>query len=151
MAQHGLTEVPTHHAGYLYELLTARVLLGEDCRTELNVEEGPYYPHVKRASDIILLAIGLPFTGPILVVASLMLWLESGGPVLSWHERIGQHGEAFQMAKFRSVGIGDGQEDAISVSRIIHKLRIEVVDLLCVDIDIGRLRGFPPQSTSRHA
>ncbi len=22
MAQHGLTEVPTHHAGYLYELLT---------------------------------------------------------------------------------------------------------------------------------
>ncbi len=63
MAQHGLTEVPTHHAGYLYELLTARVLLGEDCRTELTVDERPYYPHVKRASDIILLAISLPFMG----------------------------------------------------------------------------------------
>ncbi len=102
IAQHGLTEVPTHHAGHLYELLTGRVLLGEDCRTELTVGERPYYAHFKRASDIILLAISLPFTGPILVVASLMLWLDAGRPILSWHERIGQHGEAFQEAKFPS-------------------------------------------------
>ncbi|MCS4150743.1 sugar transferase [Salinibacter ruber] len=124
MAQHGLTEVPTHHAGYLYELLTARVLLGEDCRTELTVSERPYYAHFKRASDILLLAISLPFIGPILVVASLMLWLESDGPVLSWHERIGQHGDPFQMAKFRGVDAGDGQENATSVERLIQKLRI---------------------------
>ncbi len=76
MAQHGLTEVPTHHAGYLYELLTARVLLGEDCRTELTVDKRSYYPHVKRAIDILLLAISLPFIGSILTVASLMLWLD---------------------------------------------------------------------------
>ncbi len=124
MAQYRLTEVPTHHAGYLYKLLTARVLLGEDCRTELTVDERPYYPHVKRASDIILLAISQPFTGPILVAASLMLWLESGGPVLSWHERIGRHGETFRMTKFRSVGTGDGRENATSVDRLIQKLRI---------------------------
>jgi hypothetical protein len=84
MAHYGLTEVPTHHAGYLYELLTARVLLDEDCRTELNVEERPYYRHVRRASDILLLAISLPLTAPILAVASLMLWLDAGGPILSW-------------------------------------------------------------------
>jgi lipopolysaccharide/colanic/teichoic acid biosynthesis glycosyltransferase len=125
MAQHGLTEVSTHHAGYLYELLTARVLLGEDCRTELNVSERQYYPHVKRASDILLLAISLPVTAPILAVASLMLWLDAGGPVLSWPERIGQHGEPFLMAKFRSAGSGNGQENATSVGRLIHKLRID--------------------------
>ncbi len=114
MAQYGLTEVPTHHAGYLYERLTARVLLAEDCRTELTVGERPYYAHFKRAIDILLLAISLPFTGPILVVAWLMLWLESDGPVLSWHARIGQYGEPFQMAKFRGVDAGDGQENATS-------------------------------------
>ncbi len=130
MAQHGLTEVPIHHAGYLYELLTARVLLGEDCRTELTVDERPYYSHVKRASDIILLAISLPFTAPILAVASLMLRLDSGGPVLSWHEHIGQHGETFWMAEFRSVGTGDGQENATSVERLIHKLRIDELPTL---------------------
>ncbi|MCS3632478.1 lipopolysaccharide/colanic/teichoic acid biosynthesis glycosyltransferase [Salinibacter ruber] len=124
IAQHGLTEVPTHHAGYLYELLTARVLLGEDCRTELNVSERQYYPHVKRASDIVLLAISLPLTAPILVVASLMLWLESGGAVLSWDERIGQHGDPFQMAKFRGVDAGDGQENATSIDQFVQKLRI---------------------------
>ncbi|ABC45717.1 putative glycosyltransferase [Salinibacter ruber DSM 13855] len=124
IAQHGLTEVPTHHAGYLYELLTGRVLLGEDCRTELTVDERPYYSHVKRAIDITLLSLSLPFTGPIFVVASLMLWLESGGPVLSWHERIGQYGEPFQMAKFRGVDAGDGRENATSVERLIQKLRI---------------------------
>ncbi|WP_259073336.1 sugar transferase [Salinibacter ruber] len=125
MAQHGLMEVPTHHAGYLYELLTGRVLLGEDCRTELTVGERPYYAHFKRAIDILLLAISLPFTGPILVVASLMLWLESGGPVLSWHVRTGRHGDPFLMAKFRSAGSGNGQENGTSVGRLIHKLRID--------------------------
>ncbi|MCS4223586.1 sugar transferase [Salinibacter ruber] len=125
MAQHDLTEVPTHHAGYLYELLTARVLLGEDCRTELTVDERPYYPHVKRACDIILLVISLPFTGPILAVALLMLWLDAGRPILSWPERIGQHGEPFQMATFRSVGAGSSQENAASVGRLLRKLRID--------------------------
>ncbi|MCS4049250.1 sugar transferase [Salinibacter ruber] len=124
MAQPGLTEVPTHHAGYLYELLTARVLLGEDCRTELTVSERPYYAHFKRASDTLLLAISLPLTAPILAVASLMLWLDAGGPVLSWHARIGQHGKTFQMATFRSGGTGDGQENVTSVGRLIRKLRL---------------------------
>lgn len=125
MAQHGLTEVPTHHAGYLYELLTARVLLGEDCRTELTVGERPYYPTVKRAIDVTLLAISLPFTGPVLAVASLMLWLESGGLVLSWSERIGQHGKPFQLVKFRGLDAGDDQENATTVGRFIQKLRID--------------------------
>ncbi len=148
MVEHALTEVPTYHSGYLYELLTARVLLGEDCRTELNVEEHPYYPHVKRAIDIVLLAISLPFAGPILAVASLMLWLDAGGPVLSWHARIGQHGEPFRMAKFRGVGTGDGQKNATSVERLIQKLRIDALpklwNVLMGDMSLIGPRPKPP-------
>nr|WP_272506502.1 sugar transferase [Salinibacter ruber] len=112
------------------------------------VSESSYYPPIKRASDILILAVSLPFTAPILAVASLMLWLESGGPVLSWHERIGRHGETFQVATFRSVGTGDGRENATSVKRIVQKLRIDELpklwNVLKGDLSLIGPRPKPP-------
>ncbi len=59
-----------------------------------------------------------------------MLWLESGEPVLSWHERIGRHGETFRIAIFWSVGVGSGQENATPVGRFIQRLQIDEVPKL---------------------
>jgi len=136
LADYSMRGLPTYHTGYIYELLTARVLLGATCEASVDLRTRRYYPYVKRAMDLILIGISLPITGPIMALTALAIRLESTGPVLFWQERVGRGGETFQMAKFRSMYAGnEGEEDAVFASeaddrvtvvgRIIRKLRID--------------------------
>jgi len=136
LADYSMKGLPTYHAGYIYELLTARVLLGASCKTSLDVQTRRYYPYVKRGMDLLLIAGSLPLTLPLGVGTALAIRLESRGPVLFWQERIGRDGETFQMAKFRSMYAGNAGEDddvfadeeddrVTTVGRLIRKLRID--------------------------
>jgi lipopolysaccharide/colanic/teichoic acid biosynthesis glycosyltransferase len=112
-----LTEVPTYHAGGLYERLTARVLLGEECKTDLDVERPRYYPAFKRALDLALVAFSLPFTGSLFALCALGLWWEDGSPVLIWTARRGRTGTPFQMAEFRIGEASSGETHSESTTR----------------------------------
>ena len=58
---------------------------------------------VKRSFDIGAALIGLVLTLPILIVAAVAIWLETGRPVLFRQERVGLGGRTFKIVKFRSM------------------------------------------------
>jgi len=136
LADHSMKGLPTYHTGYIYELLTARVLLGATCEASVDLQTRRYYPYVKRAMDLLLVAVSLPVTGPIMALTALAIRLESKGPVLFWQKRVGRGSETFWMAKFRSMQVGnEGEDESVfaseeddrvtTVGRVIRKLRID--------------------------
>lgn len=63
----------------------------------------PGYRRIKRLFDISLCLLALLFLGPVALVIALMIRLESNGPVLYIHDRIGKGGRIFKMYKFRTM------------------------------------------------
>ena len=97
---------------------------------------GPVDEFLKRALDIVVSSSLLVVTLPLLVVTACLIKLESPGPILYRQARVGLHGHAFTILKFRSMRIDaetDGRprwaaEDDPRVTRvggIIRKLRID--------------------------
>ena len=91
---------------------------------------------VKRLFDIVCATILLVLASPVILVAGLLILLESGGPILYLQERVGLNGRLFNVVKFRSMRIDaehDGQprwatakDDRVTrVGRILRKLRID--------------------------
>lgn len=61
------------------------------------------YPYVKRAMDIVLAAVLLVLTLPLLVLVGLLVLLDVGTPLLFWQQRPGLFGESFRLYKFRTM------------------------------------------------
>lgn len=61
---------------------------------------------IKRSFDICLSLLGLTFSLPLWILFSLAIWLEDGGPVYYFQERVGKNGEIFKSIKFRSMWPG---------------------------------------------
>jgi lipopolysaccharide/colanic/teichoic acid biosynthesis glycosyltransferase len=59
-----------------------------------------------RAADVVLAAIGLVLTSPILLVAAVAIKLGSRGPVLYRQGRVGKDGEPFEVLKLRTMSLG---------------------------------------------
>ncbi|HYM01100.1 MAG TPA: exopolysaccharide biosynthesis polyprenyl glycosylphosphotransferase, partial [Blastocatellia bacterium] len=57
----------------------------------------------KRATDILVSAVGLLLTWPIFILIALAVWLESGLPIFFVQERVGLKGHSFGLLKFRSM------------------------------------------------
>jgi exopolysaccharide biosynthesis polyprenyl glycosylphosphotransferase len=57
----------------------------------------------KRAMDVVGSVLGLLVTSPVLLLVSILIKLDSPGPVLYVQERMGLHGRRFPMLKFRSM------------------------------------------------
>jgi exopolysaccharide biosynthesis polyprenyl glycosylphosphotransferase len=58
---------------------------------------------VKRATDLLLVSLGLLVISPILAAIALAVKLDSPGPVLYRQQRVGKDGRLFSMFKFRSM------------------------------------------------
>ena len=65
---------------------------------------------VKRLFDLLVSAAMLAVTLPIMALATLLIKLESPGPVLYRQERVGQGGRSFTILKFRSM-CADAEKD----------------------------------------
>jgi lipopolysaccharide/colanic/teichoic acid biosynthesis glycosyltransferase len=74
------------------------------------MENGELYHRLqqslKRALDITLSAIGLILLLPMMVVIALAIRLDSPGPVLFRHRRVGRNGRLFDLLKFRTMYYG---------------------------------------------
>ena len=57
----------------------------------------------KRFIDIFLSLIGLIFSAPILLIASLLIKLTSKGPIIIKQIRVGENGKEYKLFKFRSM------------------------------------------------
>lgn len=61
------------------------------------------YEFIKRLIDIILATIGLIVLSPMLVVVSVLIKLDSHGPIFYTPTRVGRFGRPFKMYKYRSM------------------------------------------------
>jgi lipopolysaccharide/colanic/teichoic acid biosynthesis glycosyltransferase len=64
---------------------------------------GRAYERVKRAFDLAAAATVGAVASPVLAAIAIVIKLESRGPVLFRQERVGRHGEAFEILKFRTL------------------------------------------------
>lgn len=98
--------------------------------------QGLWRRSVKRLFDVTAATALLILATPIMLVATLLIALESGFPVLYRQERVGPDGRTFNLIKFRSMRVDaekDGQprwavaaDSRITrVGRIIRKARID--------------------------
>jgi len=58
---------------------------------------------VTRALDILIAAGALALASPVLLVAAVAIRLESPGPVIYRHVRVGRHGRPFELLKLRTM------------------------------------------------
>lgn len=64
------------------------------------------YQKVKRCFDLVFSLTALLLLSPLLLVISILIRIDSDGPVLFTQKRIGFHGRVFRLYKFRSMYIG---------------------------------------------
>jgi exopolysaccharide biosynthesis polyprenyl glycosylphosphotransferase len=60
---------------------------------------------VKRTIDVVVAAIALVVSLPVLLAVAVRIKLDSPGPVLYWSERIGRNGRRFALCKFRTMKV----------------------------------------------
>ena len=61
------------------------------------------YPVVKRCIDIVVAGLGLIVLSPILVVITVVIWIQMGWPIMFHQMRPGLNGQVFRMYKFRTM------------------------------------------------
>jgi len=68
-----------------------------------------YQRMVKRAFDIFVSAISLPFILPLMGIIAFLILLDSRGPIVFRQKRVGENGRLFEMLKFRTMIDGADQ------------------------------------------
>ena len=100
-----------------------------------------YQRFIKRLMDVALSLLGLIFSSPLLLLTSILIKLDSRGPVLFRQTRVGKNGEPFTCYKFRTMYVDapdirnpDGStfnaEDDPRVTRVGRFLRKTTLDEL---------------------
>lgn len=92
---------------------------------------------LKRLFDIVLSIIGLIILSPVLLLVSLLIKLEDGGPVFYRGIRVGKDGKPFRIFKFRTMvpdaekmGVYSTADDDPRITRIGRILRKYKIDEL---------------------
>ena len=102
---------------------------------------------LKRAFDICVSTAMLVATLPIVLLAAMAIWLESGRPILYRQTRVGESGRRFEILKFRSMR-ADAEKDGVArwarknddrVTRVGRFVRVTRIDELPQLINV--LRG----------
>jgi sugar transferase (PEP-CTERM system associated) len=96
------------------------------------------YRCLKRGFDVAFSVVLLTLTSPFLLVAALAILVEDGfdKPLMYRQARVGRHGQAFQLLKFRSMRVDaerdgpqwakkDGDDRVTRVGRIIRRFRLD--------------------------
>jgi lipopolysaccharide/colanic/teichoic acid biosynthesis glycosyltransferase len=86
---------------------------------------------LKRAMDVVGALVGIPLSAPLMLVAAILIKLDSRGPVLFVQERVGKDGRPFRMYKLRSMVAN------------AEALLDELVDLDALDEPVFKLKDDP--------
>ncbi len=147
-----------------YEMLTGKVLVTQIKPSWLIYSEGfrksKLKTMVKRLEDIFIASMMLILLSPILVAVSILIKLESKGPVLFFQDRVGQKKKEFMMHKFRSMvenaeklsGPVWADTDDVritKVGRIIRKFRMDELPQLW-DVLTGKMSMVGPRPERKH-
>lgn len=103
-----------------------------------------YKAYIKRFIDIFLSLVILILFSPIMIIISVIIKLDSKGPIIFKQKRIGKNGKVFEIYKFRSMCVGaetkgsgvySGKNDA-RVTKIGKILRATSLDELPQAVNI---------------
>lgn len=109
---------------------------------------------LKRVFDIFTSMVGLCLTLPLLPFIALSIKLCDGGPVFYSQERVGQHGKAFRLYKFRtmrtdaesgkSIWASRNDPRVIRVGRFLRRTRLDELPQL-YNVLMGRMSLIGPR------
>lgn len=134
LAHCALSGLPVFHLKQAVESITGRVdieILSEN--TLASTLHGLVYARAKRALDLTLAVMVLPFFALLILAAAIAIRLEAPGPVFFRQVRMGHRGRPFVMWKLRSMRSDAGgahfttaNDDRITrVGAVIRKYRID--------------------------
>lgn len=78
---------------------------------------------VKRTFDVIAAIALLTVALPVMATTALLIWLESGGPIIYRQERVGYRGKTFTVLKFRSMA-KDAEKDGNVYWAVVNDTRV---------------------------
>jgi exopolysaccharide biosynthesis polyprenyl glycosylphosphotransferase len=81
---------------------------------------------MKRALDILIAGVALVFLCPVLMLAALMIRLDSPGPVIFRQQRVGRGGSPFRIYKFRTMRVdpvAEVRQFVTAEGTLRHKVR----------------------------
>jgi len=73
---------------------------------------------VSRALDVVIATLALALFAPVLLVATILIRLEGGGPVIYRQRRIGLNGTQFELCKLRTMVSGS---DPVGVGTVVTR------------------------------
>ena len=123
----------------LYDMLTGAASISEVGDIPLvHITEHKMSDHelcMKRACDVFFSALALVVLSPIYILLYILVWSSSEGPAIYRQERIGLHGRAFQILKFRTMTVhAEGDTPQLSadddpritrVGKFLRKYRLD--------------------------
>ncbi len=122
------------------------------------------YEFVKRALDIVGASVFLILTAPIFLVCWVLIPLESRGPALFSHDRVGLGGKLFKLRKFRTMQssadpysdspVGDRAANITRVGRILRATGLDelpqLLNILNGEMSLVGPRPEMPQIVARY-
>lgn len=128
-----------------YEKLTGKILLTDLRPSWLVFSDGfrksPLTLALKRGTDICFASVGLLFSLALFPLITVLVWLDSRGPILFRQERVGQNGRVFSLLKFRSMEANAEQQSGPTwaeerdrrvtrVGRLLRRARLDEIPQL---------------------
>lgn len=105
---------------------------------------------LKRTVDVVVSALALVLTSPIMLLAALAIRLDSAGPVIVRHVRVGKDGVPFEMCLLRSTA--SDAEMLTRVGRVLRRTSIDELprlwNVLRGDMSLVGPRPMTPAETS---
>lgn len=106
----------------------------------------------KRLFDVVVAALALVVTSPLLLVIAVAVRLSSRGPVVFRQDRVGRGGEVFRMHKFRSMRVGQGgplvsaagDARVTRIGRLLRKSKLDELPQL-LDVLAGHMSVVGPR------
>jgi sugar transferase (PEP-CTERM system associated) len=151
--------VQVENAPDIYEAVTGKICLESLRPTWLLFSSGFRLSRMmllyKRTASIMLSLLGIVVTAPLMSIAALAVWLDTGGPVLFRQVRIGRGGRPFTIFKFRSMrkdadpdglprAATAGDDRVTRVGRWLRKLHIDELPQL-LNILLGDMYFIGPR------
>ena len=147
-----------------YEMLTGKVLVTKIKPSWLIFSDGfrksKFTTCIKRIEDIIISLTMLILLSPLLLVVSILIKLDSKGPVIFSQDRVGQNKKESMVHKFRSMVVDaekltgpvwaqENDNRITRVGKVIRKFRIDELPQLW-DVLLGNMSMVGPRPERKH-
>lgn len=82
-----------------------------------NLKKRKGLPIFKRMFDILISLVLTIIVSPLLLIISLIIWFDSGGPIFFRQERMGKESKTFRIFKFRTMKNNTATPDGITLAK----------------------------------